>query len=33
MSACQFIEQLILLTESNSDKWHDITNPFVLYLA
>ena len=29
MSARQFIEQLIFLTESNSDKWHDINNPFV----
>ena len=30
MAACQFIEQLIFLTESNSDKWYDIANPFVL---
>ena len=33
MSACQFIEQLFLLTESSSDKLHDIANPFALYLA
>ena len=26
MPACQFIEQLILLTESNSDKYHTLPN-------
>ena len=35
MVACQllFIEQLILLTDGESDKWHDKTNPVVLYTA